>query len=616
MLALPAQAQPRRGGETDSTETPPIAVFQALQPSYTTNYDVQRQVTNWVQILKITSQFGTAKFTNETNFLLNEDSGREEQRRTGTNKTTLSWVPIRRVPVGLNLSLGRITSEQTNNGQANGDANLGFNASTTRRILAWTNKFGVRSGFLRRTQTSVLGDAETKNFNTGFNLNLDWQGNWTGGPFGLEMQFKDDRTSKKSRTETADVTQEQPTSGHGNTFRTRVDLKPSNWVSTDIEYSNIDGQDESYNARGGVNQGLETTIRQNNSVIAHLDLTPGTNTNWTFEYEVSDHALLYAINTGNGSAGDENRFRSNLKTQGLGFDWDGTLSIRNSTVAPQSSANHDDKDNQFELKAIRQLNNKFGLNIAGWVRATRYFYTSGSEGERQDRDERKTRFSPSLTYKASEKFSSTLTYTQLNTRWVGLNPGDGVLPGNAAQTRNEEDYTVDFAFSFRFGAFTSLNQTYSIKANYRTFDYREENNRLTSTQRITTGLSSQLAPRVSLRVDHRFTLIDDGPYSVDEDGGRLFARSKRTWTQELTTALNYTVYTWLTLNADSLLRRRDILAEATDIQTTVRTYEMSLGGSLQRQLGRGLNVNLTTNYVQGNARDPYWLVTSGLTKVF
>ena len=584
--------------------------FLGLKPSYHTQYNVARQTQQWQQKLEFGAVLALPSCSNGTDFTISHDSNRDEDRRNGTNATRISWLFLKGIPLSTNLNIGRISRSQPGTEEANGTTNVSLEGVLRRNLLAWRHTLNLRGGWDTATRRSTLQDASSKATDSGLSGKLDWKGNWAPGNFNFDAGFTESRTGKTSRVEDVNGVTERPTSNTNRMVKGTAEYKPFKWLTTDAGYDNTSGEDEYFQVQAGASHGLEQKINAVRQLSLGMLLTPKRGTEWDFGYTARTKRLNFRLRSDQGSSGEGEEFRTKLKTRLWATDIEGSLTTSSDILRPQTSPHFDTQDSNLELKFIRQLNKKLSLNLSGWIRVTSTFYLTGEPEDQLDRDERKVRVAPSLRYLPNNRWTVTLTYTQLNTRRVELNPI------RASQTSSEEDYTVDVSLTYRVNTITTINQVYSIKANYKTFDFFQQNNRLTSTQRITTGFATKVRPNVDLRLDHRFTLIDAGPFSIETGGARLFARTTRAYTQELTADLQYKPRAWLTWRANSRLYRKDDVNEATDVSITRRIVDLTLGGTLNRELPGGVRFSANADYVQSTSRDSYWQLTSSLDKVF
>jgi len=192
-----------------------------------------------------------------------------------------------------------------------------------------------------------------------------------------------------------------------------------------------------------------------------------------------------------------------------------------------------------------------------------------------------------------------------------------VNPAQALQTRREEDYTVDMSINYEVNQSTHLNQIYSIKSLYTTFDYNPSGDRLLSTQRIVTTLDTQLGPRCDFNIEHRFTLQDSGPFHFEPDGTRIFARDLRKYRQEMNASVKYQLTSWASAILDSQFSRMDDVTEYTNVRITRRDIRLQTGLELEKTLRGSVSLKGSGQYVQSNNnQDAYWTITSALKKDF
>ncbi len=287
-----------------------------------------------------------------------------------------------------------------------------------------------------------------------------------------------------------------------------------------------------------VQSGLGSLDDQENTktnVDGELHFKPRAGLDWGFRANVTKSAFLSKAREDLASSSTGNSWESTLKASVLGAAIDTKLSSRKDRIEPAVSDTTESESTSLEGKLNRRLGAKLTAKFDWLVRADQLFYQNFDFTKRSDRDELKTKLQPALTYTPTPTWTVTTTYIRSVSRRVEVNPK------RATQTRREEDYTVDFNINHRFSAATQMTQTYSIKALTTLYDYVPGADRLLATQRISTNLTSNVTEKVTLILDHRFTLQDSGPYLQEADGTREFARSLRKYRQELATTVEYRV---------------------------------------------------------------------------
>jgi hypothetical protein len=111
-------------------------------------------------------------------------------------------------------------------------------------------------------------------------------------------------------------------------------------------------------------------------------------------------------------------------------------------------------------------------------------------------------------------------------------------------------------------------------------------------------------------------LADSGPFRIDESGTRIFERDLRKYTQELNSTVKYRLTSWFSARLSSQFLRTDDVNEFAGRRNTTRNLNLQTGLDIQKTLQGSVVVRASGQYVQSNVQDPFWSITSGLTKDF
>jgi hypothetical protein len=598
-------ARRRRGESGEGTD-----FMQVLKPSYATSYNVFRQTTNWDQSFDFGGAFEFLNFTNKTNFTIGSDSGRDESRRNGTNQTSLRFSMIKKLPVIANANIGRSSVVRPGDERETNDAAASLNTNYSLTLLGVSHNLSGGGGYSHRRNVSVGKDSRSESTDGGWSGNLQWRGNWTYRKLSVGSSYRETRSTKTSVLTNPDGSRSpRPTRNTNRTYGVLVNFTPLPWVRSNVTLNNTSGNDEFFIVQGGEGS-LEQKVNENQSIRASLNLTPYQNLKVDWAVSTTSHNLEYQVRRDIASSGDGISWEGTVKTKILDTDVEGSLTTRNDTLKPATSADTETRNNVFDGKVSRTLSEKLKARVNWLVRATQLFYSDPDPDRVLDRDEVRTKFQPALTYTPSDKWEVTASFVRSTSRRIELNPT------RARQTQEDEDYSVDFEILYRLSRRTQISQNYSIQAVYTTFDYNRGSDRLLSTQRIVTSARTEVTPKVNLSMEHRFTLQDSGPFRFDPDGTRVFTRNLRKYRQELTATVGYRVAKWLTLTADSRFLRTDDVQEATGRRTTTRNLDLRQGADVRHNLGLGAKFSASAEFVRSSSQESYWTISSSLSKEF
>jgi hypothetical protein len=614
--ALLAGTPPPATAQTDTTAV--SKVIKNLKPTYTTGYGVERQTTNWTQDFGMGAGFSFLDFNNRTQFNVHTDSNRDEERRDGSNKLDLTFKTL---PFSSSINLNR-TSVTRPSDQRQADQ-LSFSLNSKgfgRSFFTIRNDVNFGGGYDSRSDLSVSRDSRSESVNRGWNGNAGWKVNYApSNQFTVVSNLQLTRSDKTSilKKEGEDE-QTKPTANRGRNVTVVVHVEPTSWVGADVNALDNSSNDQYYIVTSGTGA-LEKKASTRRSLTSRFTLLKNVSgLDLSLDLGANDHDLSYDVNRDIASSGNGTSWRWNLGTTIWGTKVTSDLSSQRDVLTPATSAGTDSRNNQFEGEALwpstqgRNVNPppRIALKFNWLVRSSQLFFSNVEPAFMYDKDELRTKLQPTLTYNPNNRWTVVTSFTRSVTRHVELNPN------RANQTKRDEDYTVDMSISCKLSARTTLTQVYSIKALYSTFDYSARQDRLLATQRITTGIQSQLTKDVSIDVQHHFTLQDSGPFEYDDAGARVFARDLRKYRQELEGDVTYTVVPWCTFITKSHFLRTDDVNEGAKTRGMTRTLDLSQGVEMSQNLQKGMTIKGTAYYVQSSTQNPYWSITSNLTKNF
>ncbi len=610
-LILPRAARAQDEAEADSSAA--AALLQVLSPHYSTSYEVNRQTTAWGQSFDFGTGFGFMNFNNRAKFDVKHDSDRNEERRDGSNTTDLRWFFIPGVPLHMNLKAGRRSVTRPNNEVQSDELGTNLSANYRAFLLGITHTIDGGGGVDQRKDSSVSNALSSRSTDSGVNGDLGYRFKWVshGEVFLADGAYREKRSDRtlELKESTVDTVQKQPSSSRERATSANFSFAPDDRLDGKISIGDSAKRNQLYVVQGGLGS-LDDQENTRSNIDGEINFKPRPTIELGFRAGAAKSAFLSKVRDDLASSGNGTSWEATLKTTVWGTSIDSKLSARKDRLEPAVSDTTESEMSSLEGRLNRRLNGKLIAKLDWLVRADRLYYQTFEPADRFDRDELKTKLQPSLTYTPTLTWTVTTTYIRSVSRRVEVNPS------RANQTRREEDYTIDFNIGHQFSAATKMTQTYSIKALTTLFDYVPGSDRLLATQRISTGLTSNVTERVTLTLDHRFTLQDSGPYILKDDGSRGFARSLRKYRQELASSVEYKVAAWFVLDTNSRFLRTDDLNEASGARTTSRSLEIKHGFNVVRSLAGGLNFQARGSYVNSSARDAYWTLSSNLSKDF
>jgi len=621
--ALSAAADTTAGeAGADSTTGPsgPTNQLQDTPPAYNTSYNVDRTTTAWLQNLKFGTRVGFLQFTNTTNFNITDDTAYDQKARRGDNQLLMNWLMLRQVPINSNFTFRRETLTRPGEERETNVATLNATATFSPRLAGVRNTFTLGGGYDRTSLFSLRNADRTRTVDAGLQGNMSWRGIWrASSKLNVNANVRQLMSNKTSQFLNVDGSSTSaPTKRLQRSLSLTTSFNPMSWSSGSLTLTDNQGEDESPLAQAGQGS-LEKKTTHQRSLTGQVTLQPRNGTNVTSNFSVYNNSLRLTQRLDSASDSDGYRWDVGIKTRILQADVEGTLSGSTDNLRPQTSPTTRTVTSNFDGRAVRPMSPKITLQLDWLLRANQLFfsnldpknqYTPEEEMARMlDRDEFRTKLQPTLIYRPGRKWITTTTLIRSTVQQVQLNPA------RASQTRNDEDYTAEISLTYNLSDRTNISQIYSIKALYTSYRYNPKSDRLLRTQNVTTSLESAVTEKVFLALEHRFLRQDSGPFDI-ENGARIFARSQRSYSQELTASVDYQIIPWVVINLSSRMLRTDDIAEVSQARSTYRNLEVVEGVNVNRNVGLGMTLQGRAFHTRSNVRPSYWTITSNLTKQF
>jgi hypothetical protein len=605
---LPARAQPD-GGPVDTTTAEMI--MEAISPKYQTSYNVTRQRTEWEQKLDFGVPLKGWTLNSSTRFKIGNDNQRDSHTRDGGTNGTLRGRTLLNLPLSFDFRINRTSVDQPSVRTENNSGDFTLSTKNTRTLLGIRHILDFRGGLNTRNSLSATAARESENRETGFRGHGEWRGRWTPRDnFSVESAYSEERTRSQAELQesTVDTVRSEDTSRNSRNLRFNVDYDPYRWVTSQLAYVNGTAEEEFFLVQSGTGE-LEKKVSENERLSLNMAFKPRPNLELTWGMSADNTLQRHQVRDDRSSEGDGSQWEAAFKTKVWGTDVESKLSRQRKFINPQISLGHETIFKVWEGRFVRKLSQRLDGRVNYEVRLRQQFFEGGPD-EIQDADELKTKYDTGLNYTPPGKWSASVSYINENTNKIEAN---GL---RASETNDEENHTVTIGIKYAMSARTSITQNYAIQAAYTTFMWDDSRNRLDRTQRIGTSVSSQLTPKIHITMTHDYNLIDSGPFRIEEGGGRRFARSSRSYRQDMQFALDYVVWSWLTLIANERFTRNDRVAEATGATTVRKNLELTQGFRIQRVLGGGVAVRADGAFVRSSTTDSYFSLTSSLNKDF
>lgn len=583
------------------------------QPVYGTNYDVTKQSTTWGQSFAFGAKGALWDLKSNTDFSIGRDSGSDSETRAGNTRGTLNFRGLKGLPLLFDMRLGRTSVDAIAVQSQNETRNVGLTARLNRRWLGIRHNAGLKGGYdlAQNLSANSTNNETSESTESGFSGRFDWRANANLAPgLKLDADYSQDRAKKTSELvqSGADSVRSVPTTKRASSMGVKLEYNPANWLASSAGYTNRTSEEELFLLQSGEGQ-LERRENDNKTLNFTFTLTPRKGTTLTWNMSRNETFADFRVRPQLASRGEGDDWAGKLSTELLKTKIEAELSRKRDFTEPRQTIASERLLKVFEGRAQRALSPRFDARVNWEIRLRQQFF-EGDPAEVQDKDEQKIKVDAGLAYKPPGRWSATLSYARDNTRQVEVNQI------RAGETNTQENHTVTVGIKYDMSARTKVTQNYYIQASYTTFDFQPRKNTLNATQRIVTGVNSQVTSKVKLGLTHNFNLIDSGPFALDPDRGRVFKRSSRAYRQDLTATVDYIVTPWLTLTANQRFFRSDNLNEATGDRRISRDIQLREGFKIQQELGAGLKLRADGEYVRSSTTESYFTLRSSLDKEF
>jgi len=272
---------------------------------------------------------------------------------------------------------------------------------------------------------------------------------------------------------------------------------------------------------------------------------------------------------------------------------------------------------QLNANAYRKLSGRLALDAT----ASAYLQTSKYVDERSDQDVARTSMNLGGGYRVSAACSTTVHFSASRGRSVFIDPSASST--NAVQTTYQMNATMRLRLSRTF----FLNQSYLLSADYRIFDFTEDQNFLNRVRRIDTDMIDTVFSFAFVRLTHNFIFRDQGTYSRDVgESSREYSVSVETYDQTLAASVGIAVARGIRiLAAQSLLNQRNRFL-VNNTRTLRNRWNLTAAIEIERSIWDGAEVKGAVRHIGSydeqalanlpNNEEAYWIAGVTFHKQF
>ena len=270
----------------------------------------------------------------------------------------------------------------------------------------------------------------------------------------------------------------------------------------------------------------------------------------------------------------------------------------------EETADYRQENRSLRTMARRQLLRKVQLQGTNEISILQYFY----DDHKNDRDERRVLNDGVLTYTPSSAFNG-----QFNVNWTKRQL---VSILNAKNNSTTQTYKVAAEVEYTHLGM-SIDQRYTVQADYTFYDFNEKNNILVRSNEVATTFSDFVGGPLGIGLSHQYQYRDSGRYiRIEEGGPRTYNPSSKEIRHALTLTADYPVGRFLRLHASQMLDRRRTRLVSTGAITTTERGELSLKADLQHSFSDDFTIRASFQKTESTSERDYWTVDASIQRNF
>lgn len=662
-----AQAQDQSTGQGQSTDSTQTGRGQparpsdhdsfldrlALNPIYTSNVNVNRTQNEWDEGFTLHKEIASLKADNSWNMTMQRNSAQNNYRtRQGTAKAKFEY----ELPVFGGWSAGSELDFKRNFAASNFDrtvsdgttANLFVSSEALGRMLnrplglskdqlSWTttgsdgltNTTDIRqrfntdntTGLLAKTNddsTTTYGSSPALDTDLKYSPNQKWK---------LEATSHYNWTTESSRTasfqqEGAQAIAVQKATNHDAgkkyTFSSAWAPDPDNHATLTASYLQAVNQ-YYFNYNNG-----QAGQENKNGFDQEISLDSQTKPLWGIELDLKGENDLIGATYLLGA--QQNRAQRKNDVDGIikfttSDGWGPLEKIESSTeyqltktrnsqqVTPTNNPNFNLDERRMRQTIRRPLGDKVALQLTGEGDLQQSFYDDGS----QDNDVLRLLGECTLGYKPTKLLDTRVTGQYQQRQTVDI------PSANSAQSNTEDTYIVGSEVNCPLNPNLSINQKYTITADYSFYNFNENSNGLVRTSEIRTGLDSTVGEKIKLSLKHDYRFKDSGKYATLGPGlPRAYSKATQETYQYLEAQASYAFSEDFDIHSDEFLevRRTSQVSAKNQPATIARRSQFSAGLGLNHKFSDDFSIQSKVDNYRSNSEPIYWQITASLNRKF
>lgn len=272
----------------------------------------------------------------------------------------------------------------------------------------------------------------------------------------------------------------------------------------------------------------------------------------------------------------------------------------------QQTANYRQTNRTIRFSAGKKLGAKFSVRFTEEVSLQQYFY----EDRSNDRDDRRLFTDGNLSYRPSTKFNGVFNFSWTKRQAVNI-PEE-----KAANTNTNQSYRINANLTYTRRKM-SINQRYTVQADYTFYDFNEDNNRLVRTNSVNTTFRSPVARNTIVTVKHQYQYKDSGQYLRENEGEpRSYAASSEEVKHVLTLQSTYSIAKVLNIEGKQLFDQRQTTRVGSPNVNTNKRVEFTLKMNFTQDISDDFKVNMNFQQTRSNREKNYWSGQASIERRF
>jgi hypothetical protein len=637
-----AVAAPVRDAKPDSVRPPGFLNAIDFHPTYSTSYTVNRSSRDWGQSLSFSRRLGVLDLTNSWSVGLRKDKNQNDLRaKRGTMKFGLSYLlkEYGEWTFGLDGEFHRDGSFSTyksteppanRRDQEENKSAFGLSAasrlpnSAMHRFFPFLRNFNLStssSAGLNRDRSvsrrlTILDSTRVSGIYQHYDLGLDGKAR----AFRLSGKLITDRSTGDSRTIQRLVTtgnintdSQESTDNRSKRLQGSVDYARGDLFRANVQGHMSDETNQYWDIQANSNSGgQESKVGRDHGAGGAFDWNPTKTANLHGEFSRQNLGANYKLQardffkrTDTGKVSGRVKLPSYLAPLS-GLEIESGLQVDETDNVLEETADYSQRNRRLRTVLRRQLGSKVQVQGTNELSLLQYFYDDRSN----DRDERRIFTDGVLLYNPSTKFNGTFNVNWSERHTVSI-PADKSANNSTTQT-----YKVSGEVGYKRGLL-SVNQRYTIQADYTYYDFNDNQNNLARSNEVLTTIGDRFRSVWNVQMQHTYQFRDQGQYLRRAPGlPRAYSAGTKETRHVLALTTSYPIGKEIRIEARQTFDRRATRVVRTGRVNETTRGELALRGDLNHKFSETFSLLASFQKTQSTSERNYWTVNASIQRTF